>query len=217
MKVLTGLIRVFSGDIFVDGSRLRENRQALGRMIGLPFEHALETSAKLSGVGRPELNNRIGAVQRIRIAQAPLHDPEILVIDEPLSGLDPSSRFDVKNILRKLKAEGKTVLLSSHILSDIEDLADRIAIFHEGKLLKEGTSGGLQAEYRVGTVLRLETDSADRAVGDLERVERIEKIEVIDRVTIRLHIETAPISTLCRETFSRRFCRAEGRSVLSFR
>ena len=223
LKILTGLIRSFSGEVTVSGLGLRANRHEVQGKIGYvpqdvgfqewrTVEHALETFAELSGVAMSDRRRRIdsvldlmgvqehrkrrivhlsgGTVQKIRIAQALLHDPAILIFDEPLSGLDPSSRFDVKNLLRRLREEGKTVLLSSHILSDIEDVADRIGILNEGKLLKEGTPGELREEFRIGTVFELETDGSDIAAADLDGVAHIERVEFVDATTIRLHVET---------------------------
>lgn len=223
LKILTGLIRVFDGEVFIRGLDLRNNRREIQGMIGYvpqdvgfqewrTVEHALVTFAELSGVRGAEQGRRIravlellgvaehrkrkiihlsgGTVQKIRIAQALLHDPEVLILDEPLSGLDPSSRFEIKKILRALKEEGKTILLSSHILSDIEDVADTIGILNDGELLKEGTPGDLRAEYRVGTVLQLETDSSEETVGEIGSVPHIEKIDVVDDATVLIYVET---------------------------
>ena len=75
-----------------------------------------------------------GMIQRIGIAQLLLNDPLLLILDEPMAGLDPMGRKIVSNLLLKMKSEGKTVLFSSHILNDAESLCDRIAILLEGKL-----------------------------------------------------------------------------------
>ena len=79
-----------------------------------------------------------GMRQRLGIAQALVGDPEILLLDEPLDGLDPIGRSEVKNILLDLKKQGKTILISSHILADIEELCDRVAIINKGKIIKSG-------------------------------------------------------------------------------
>jgi len=73
-----------------------------------------------------------GMLQRVGLAQAIIHNPDLVILDEPMSGLDPVGRAQVKEIIRSLKKEGKTVLFSSHILSDIEDLSDRILIIENG-------------------------------------------------------------------------------------
>ncbi|HWP84306.1 MAG TPA: ABC transporter ATP-binding protein [Terriglobia bacterium] len=79
-----------------------------------------------------------GMLQRIGVAQAVLHNPEIVLLDEPMSGLDPVGRRDVRHLILQLKAEGKTVFFSTHILSDAEALCDRVAILHRGKLVGVG-------------------------------------------------------------------------------
>jgi ABC-2 type transport system ATP-binding protein len=80
-----------------------------------------------------------GMLQRIGIAQALMNDPEIVFMDEPMSGLDPSGRREVRDLLLGLRAEGKTIFFSSHILSDVEALCDRAAILSQGRLIRSGT------------------------------------------------------------------------------
>jgi len=75
-----------------------------------------------------------GMLQRIGIAQAILHDPKIVFLDEPMSGLDPVGRREVRELIEELRHEGKTVFFSTHILSDAETLCDRIAVLHKGEL-----------------------------------------------------------------------------------
>ncbi len=75
-----------------------------------------------------------GMLQRIGIAQAILHDPKLVFFDEPMSGLDPMGRREVRDLMEQLKQEGKTVFFSTHILSDAEALCDRVAIIHKGEL-----------------------------------------------------------------------------------
>jgi ABC-2 type transport system ATP-binding protein len=75
-----------------------------------------------------------GMLQRVGIAQAILHDPKLVFLDEPMSGLDPMGRREVRDLMEQLKHEGKTVFFSTHILSDAEALCDRVAIIHKGEL-----------------------------------------------------------------------------------
>ncbi|MFO7734640.1 MAG: ABC transporter ATP-binding protein [bacterium] len=75
-----------------------------------------------------------GMLQRAGLAQAIIHSPEILILDEPMSGLDPAGRRDMKSIIRSLKKDEKTVLFSSHILSDVEDLSDTVILLEKGKI-----------------------------------------------------------------------------------
>lgn len=79
-----------------------------------------------------------GMLQRIGIAQSLINDPKLVFFDEPLSGLDPIGRKDIKEIILNLKKAKKTLFINSHILSDIEELCDDIAILHKGKILQQG-------------------------------------------------------------------------------
>lgn len=87
-----------------------------------------------------------GMLQRIGIAQALINDPELIILDEPMSGLDPSGRALVRDIILHLREQGKTILFSSHILSDVEMICDRIGIITKGKLRETGTVDSLLQE-----------------------------------------------------------------------
>jgi ABC-2 type transport system ATP-binding protein len=87
-----------------------------------------------------------GMVQRLGIAQALLGDPELLVLDEPTSGLDPAGRKEVRDLILALKAEGKTIFLSSHILSEVEQICDRVIIIDRGHMVRTGTMQEMLAE-----------------------------------------------------------------------
>jgi ABC-2 type transport system ATP-binding protein len=110
-----------------------------------------------------------GMVQRLGIAQALLADPRLLVLDEPTSGLDPAGRKDVLQLLTDLKAQGKTVFLSSHILPEVEQICDRVVIIDRGRLVRAGRltemlAGGDRVEIVVDQ-LPEETEQAVAARG----------------------------------------------------
>lgn len=95
-----------------------------------------------------------GMQQRLGLAAAMLHDPELLVLDEPSSGLDPLGRRMIKDVLRQLKRRGKTLFFSTHILADVEEICDRVGIIHEGRMIFEGSpdefsplQSGLEATF----------------------------------------------------------------------
>lgn len=87
-----------------------------------------------------------GMLQRVGIAQAILHDPKLVILDEPMSGLDPMGRLEVRDLIQGLKDEGKTVFFSTHILSDAEALCDRVAVLNEGELRAVGVVADVTAE-----------------------------------------------------------------------
>jgi ABC-2 type transport system ATP-binding protein len=89
-----------------------------------------------------------GMLQRVGIGQAILHDPKLVFFDEPMSGLDPIGRREVRDLMVQLKHEGKTVFFSTHILSDAETLCDRVAIIHQGELRGVGAVGDLTSSVQ---------------------------------------------------------------------
>jgi len=114
-----------------------------------------------------------GMMRRIGLAQALINDPEFLILDEPTSGLDPIGTRQVKDLLVELKRRGKTILLSSHLLSDVEDVCDRMTILYGGKIHAEGTADELlvDTEHTVLKVPRVHND------GTIQKIEQILQIE----------------------------------------
>jgi ABC-2 type transport system ATP-binding protein len=127
----------------------------------LTGEHVLRFFGKLGGVPRSTLDQRIpvlldlvgmsqwrsmkvrtyskGMLQRLGLAQAMINDPELLFLDEPTDGVDPVGRKEIRDILRTLKEQGKTIFLNSHLLSEVEAISDRVAILDKGVLVRTGT------------------------------------------------------------------------------
>ena len=97
---------------------------------------------------RPIKTYSKGMQQRVGLAQALINNPELLILDEPTSGLDPIGRMKVREIIQRLKNEGKTVFFSSHELGEVETVCDRIAILHQGELKVEGSVNALAAEHQ---------------------------------------------------------------------
>ena len=116
-----------------------------GRLVGLSkserqarSEEMIDKVGLRHAVDRPIGKFSKGMMQRIGLAQALLHDPELLVLDEPMSGLDPIGRKEVRDLLVEQRERGKTLLFTSHILSDVELLCDRVVIMQQGKITSEG-------------------------------------------------------------------------------
>lgn len=141
-------------------------------------EQALRTLGRLSGLEGERLERRIdevleqlgieeyrgrkinklsgGTLQKLGFAQAILHEPAVLVLDEPMASLDPASRFLFKKIIRELRASGTTILFSSHILSDVEDLADSVGLLQNGKVRYAGPISGLEKTVSLRSELVVE-------------------------------------------------------------
>lgn len=96
-----------------------------------------------------------GYRQRVGLAQAMIHDPEVLILDEPTSGLDPNQIVEIRNLIRKL-GRAKTVILSTHILSEVQATCDRVIIINDGRIAADGTPDQLQHEFRGSETLTLE-------------------------------------------------------------
>ena len=180
INLLLGLLRPTSGESFVLGEKAHSTKvlRKIGFMPEVPYFYPYLTAFEiLKFYGRmseiDNLNDRVnsiidlvglsdrkhkklsefskGMLQRIAIAQSLLHDPEILIYDEPISGLDPLAISEMRNLLLKLKNDGKTIFLSSHFISEVEKVSDRVAILAKGSLARivehgvwEGKEGELE-------------------------------------------------------------------------
>ncbi len=145
---------------FYDYLTARELLRYYGRLSGVDAKQldgrvdAVLDRVGLSGSANVQLRKfSKGMLQRAGIAQAILHEPKVVFLDEPMSGLDPMGRREVRNLIAQLKAEGKTVFFSTHILSDAEALCDRVGIIHQGKLQGVGSveelTAGVQAQVEI--------------------------------------------------------------------
>jgi ABC-2 type transport system ATP-binding protein len=115
-------------------------------------------------------------VQRVGIAQALINDPELVILDEPMSGLDPAGRHDVRQIILRLRDEGRTVVFSSHILPDAELLCTRVCILAKGRIVASGSLSDLIASAARGweiVVDGLTEDEAARLAGRVRQTTRI--------------------------------------------
>jgi ABC-2 type transport system ATP-binding protein len=123
----------------------RETLDFYGRLFGLPAKvRKMRIEALLDMVGLKAVSNRAvgtfskGMARRIGLAQALINDPDLLILDEPTTGLDPIGTRQIKDLIIKLAERGKTILLCSHLLADVEDVCDRIAILYGGKIQTQG-------------------------------------------------------------------------------
>lgn len=126
---------------FYEGLSAREYLELVGKIFGMaPADLAREVARVLElldlqhAAQRPIRGYSKGMVQRLGLAQALLHDPDLYILDEPMSGLDPLGRALVKRIMLSLKEQGKTVFFSTHVTSDVEAVCDRLAVIVQGKV-----------------------------------------------------------------------------------
>jgi ABC-2 type transport system ATP-binding protein len=168
----------------------------MGRLLGVPRgeriaqEQVLLAEMGLTGAADRQIRKYSkGMVQRLGIAQALLGHPELLILDEPMSGLDPIGRKDIRDLILRQKAQGRTVFFSSHILSDIEMICDRVGILVGGRLVRSGTMADLLGEK----VESIEVTAADVPEPILRQVETLAlgpALHQEGRIMVRLAGET---------------------------
>lgn len=146
---------------FYDYLTGRELMRFYGRLCGLSgslLEERVDWALSLLNADKDWINRRLrtyskGMMQRVGIAQAILSKPDLLILDEPMSGLDPVGRRDVREAILSLNREGVTVFYSSHLLSDVETISHRVAMIVGGRIVREGTvddfTSNASAEYHV--------------------------------------------------------------------
>lgn len=216
MKMILGLTPITSGEVDVFGEDIKGREKRVYPRIGAIIEtpgfypnltgtENLEIFAKLRGTAAPDAvkaalevvglpyqdkklfsKYSLGMKQRLGIANAILHDPELLILDEPTNGLDPIGIAEMREFIRNLSIEcGKTILISSHILSEISLLADDIGIIDHGVLLEESSMEEL--EKKNCKFILLQVSDVPKASLILERQFQLEDYSVQDEQTIRLY------------------------------
>lgn len=192
IKLLLGLLRPRRERVFLFGHDLTKNRRAVlhrtGNLIESPAVYGHLTAREnlqfleiLSPVGKNRIDEvlelvglsqaagkkvkqfSMGMKQRLGIAKALYHNPELLILDEPVNGLDPQGIHEMRKLFLRLKEEGKTLFVSSHLLDEIEKTCTHLGIIKEGALVYQGGINALQASTR--RVVHLKTDNPERIFG----------------------------------------------------
>jgi len=195
-------------EIFGRDSRLVESREAVGFLPENPYfykyltgNETLRFFGRLSGLRGAALKNRInelldlvdlskarnrrlgtyskGMLQRIGLAQALIHDPRLVVLDEPTAGVDPAGSRDIRDLILDLKRRGITVLLSSHLLAQAQEICDRVGILADGVLVREGHLQELIAiENQTELVI---TDASDELIREMESIIKRSNAKLVER------------------------------------
>jgi ABC-2 type transport system ATP-binding protein len=195
-------------EIFGRDSRLVESREEVGFLPENPYfykyltgNETLRFFGRLSGLRGAALKNRInelldlvglskarnrrlgtyskGMLQRIGLAQALIHDPRLLVLDEPTAGVDPAGSRDIRDLILDLKGRGITVLLSSHLLAQAQEICDRVGILADGVLVREGHLQELIAiENQTELII---TDASDELIREMESIIKRSNAKLVER------------------------------------
>ncbi|MCH2124711.1 MAG: ABC transporter ATP-binding protein [Pirellulaceae bacterium] len=148
-----GALKLYGKLSGMDSREIREKGMPLLETVGLA-DRVRDSVKKYSK----------GMRQRLGLAQSLLHDPELLFLDEPTDGLDPVGRSEVRNIIHRLKDEGKTIFLNSHLLQEVEMVCDRFAILHQGELRSVGTLDQISSTTRDRSEVEIEILGTDTAI-----------------------------------------------------
>ncbi len=148
-----------------------------------------------------------GMQQRLSVARVLLHDPRVLLMDEPASGLDPRARIEIRELLKELRNMGKTIIISSHILHELAELCTTVGIIEEGKLLFHGAIADIIRRVRLATRVSIKVaEQQDLAALLLQRVRGVRKVEHTNSsVTVEMDSDTHDFSRLAKALLDNNF------------
>lgn len=215
MKPQQGKISVFGNDIndsypkhlssvgsMIESASLYEhlsatdNLKIAGKYFGVnknKIEPILEL-VKLQDAKRKKVKNfSTGMKQRLGLAIALQHDPELLILDEPTNGLDPNGIIELREILHQLSEQHKTILLSSHILSEVEKIVNRVGIINDGRIAFEGSISALQSEKSKNLRVKFRVSDVGKAIGLISENEFVRSNDSEFELIVRTKEELASI------------------------
>ena len=193
MKIMVGLLKADSGNIYINGEDVLKNPQKIREKIGyMPDFFGVYDDLKVTEymdfyagtyyipyADRPSLIDSLleivdlsdkkdayvdslsrGMKQRLCLARSLIHDPNLIILDEPASGLDPRARVEMKEVLKQLKEMGKTIIVSSHILPELAEMCSEIGIIDHGQLVTQGTVNEIMNKIHKKRIVRVKTSSA---------------------------------------------------------
>lgn len=233
IKMITGLIRIDEGEIFINGKNVKTNFEEALSTVGGIIENPemygylsgrdnLEIYGRMHGKVSKErideiitlvkLENRIddkvkkyslGMRQRLGLAQALLHNPKLLILDEPTNGLDPVGIKELRDTLRELaEKEGLAVLVSSHLLSEMELMCDRFGIIDSGKIIDMKTMKDIKnQENSSKKIYEIEVDNGGKAFTALQNAGKTEEFKAeatVDRNMVRVNVTKEEVAVVNR-------------------
>lgn len=207
MRIIAGLLKADSGQILIDGEDIGvRHKELIGYMPDffgvydrLRVKEYMAFFASINGLDKEETEKKIrqllelvrltekkeayvdslsrGMKQRLCLARCMIHDPKLLILDEPASGLDPRARYEFKEIIRQLRKEGRTIMISSHILSDLSEMCTDICIIDEGRCVMDGSVD--EIEYHMITASPLVIRTAGRQEDAIRLIRQNEMVETL--------------------------------------
>jgi ABC-2 type transport system ATP-binding protein len=227
LRAIAGLIAPSQGTVSVFGEATRGNVGLYRRIGYMPEHESVydfltgrqfvQLGARLQGVDDLEgavskaietvdlieaQHRRLGEYsrgmrQRMRLAATLVHDPSLLLLDEPLSGTDPGQRLHLRNVIRDLGAQGRTILVSSHILEEVDELADRIHLMVSGKLAASGDYRAIRQQLNDRPfVVRIDSANPRALAAGLMEIEAVESVEIDQEG--RLRVRSREVAALQR-------------------
>lgn len=199
IRMIVGLISITDGDVFINGTNVRENyekaMEQVGAIVENPqlydfmsgYKNLMQYARIMPGVTKERIDEVIqlvdleyaihdkvktyslGMRQRLGVAQALLHKPNVLILDEPTNGLDPQGIYDLRNYLRLLANNGTSVIVSSHMLAEMQMMCDRVAIIQHGKLVRidEITNQEDEADVKVHFQIEGDVHQAKKVLSEM--------------------------------------------------
>jgi ABC-2 type transport system ATP-binding protein len=160
-----------------------KRRQVVNDVLELT-ELGYKRTADVNGLSR-------GMKQRLSVARVLLHDPKVLLMDEPASGLDPRARIEIRELLKELRRMGKTIIISSHILHELAELCNSVGIIEQGKLLFSGEVSEAMAQAQLGFMVIVGVEARTEDAAELLR-----KVEGVDQVELSTNSEEPRIEVM---------------------
>ncbi len=211
MKMITNYIPMDQGEVFIGGKTVKTGnmKKYIGYLPEnnplyqeMPVIDYLGFCASLQGVPKAEISARVwemvrvcglnvekhkkigelskGYRQRVGLAQAMIHDPQVLILDEPTTGLDPNQIVEIRELIKNI-GRAKTVILSTHILPEVEATCDRILIINNGKIVADGTAGTLRKQAQGSQVLRVRIEGGEQQP-IFEGLQKLPSVRLVDLV-----------------------------------